>query len=77
MNKFNGVWAFASMIKQELLFLRDRLGKKPLYYYAKKISSYLVWVKTITQYKQFVKEIDKTAIEFYFLWDLSFSTFHL
>ncbi len=68
-NKFNGVWAFCIYdLNKELLFLsRDRLGKKPLYYYAKKdIFIFSSGLKAITQYKQFVKEIDKTAIEFYF-----------
>lgn len=68
-NKFNGMWAFCIYdTSKNILFLsRDRLGKKPLYYYYKNgIFIFSSEIKAILNYKNLAKKINKTAIKFYF-----------
>jgi len=66
--KFNGMWAFCIYDKKEhrLILSRDRLGKKPLYYYwdgEKFIFS--SEIKGILKHK-IEPKINKEAIDFYF-----------
>lgn len=68
-NKFRGMFAFAiwDSQKEKLYLFRDRFGVKPLYYYFDGenflFSSEL---KALYQFPEFKKEIDFTALSFYF-----------
>lgn len=72
-SKFNGMWAFAlyDPIKKELFCSRDRLGKKPFYYYFDDkqfvFSSELKWILEHKELKINIKEnINSEALDFYF-----------
>lgn len=66
--KFNGMWAFCIYdTGKNLLFLsRDRIGKKPLYYYSKnKKFIFSSEIKGILRHK-IKKTIDKKSVNLYF-----------
>lgn len=72
-NKFNWMWSFAiyDPIKSELFCSRDRLWKKPFYYYFDEsqfiFSSEIKWILEHKELKINRKEnIDSEAIDFYF-----------
>ncbi|ULT56193.1 asparagine synthase (glutamine-hydrolyzing) [Neobacillus drentensis] len=67
-NRLNGMFAIAiyDKSKNELILARDRIGKKPLYYYHK--LGHFVFaseLKAIMKYPEFVKEIRKDVISGY------------
>lgn len=65
--KFNGMWAFCIYDRDKnLLFLsRDRIGKKPLYFYAdKKRFIFASELKAILEH-EISREIDPAALELY------------
>ncbi|MFB5283684.1 asparagine synthase (glutamine-hydrolyzing) [Peribacillus sp. Hz7] len=67
-NRLNGMFAIAiyDHSKNELILARDRMGKKPLYYYHK--GGHFVYaseLKAIMKYPAFVKEIRKDVISGY------------
>ena len=67
-NKLNGMFAIAiyDKSKNELILARDRIGKKPLYYYHK--LGHFVYaseLKAIMKYPAFIKEIRKDVISGY------------
>ncbi|MDE7414897.1 MAG: asparagine synthase (glutamine-hydrolyzing) [Lachnospiraceae bacterium] len=66
--RFNGMFAIAIYDTQEgkLVLARDRIGKKPLYYYASE--GHFVFaseLKPIMRYPYFQKRVDKTVISHY------------
>ncbi|MBI0577469.1 asparagine synthase (glutamine-hydrolyzing) [Neobacillus cucumis] len=67
-NRLNGMFAVAiyDKCKNELVLARDRIGKKPLYYYHKLGHFiYASELKAIMEYPGFVKEIRKDVISSY------------
>lgn len=69
LSKINGMFAFVYWMEEEkrLFLVRDRLGKKPLYYYHK--GPHFVFgseLKSILQYPFIKKEIDPEALNHYF-----------
>jgi asparagine synthase (glutamine-hydrolysing) len=67
--KFNGMWAFCiyDSIKKSLFLSRDRIGKKPLYFYFDKKTSKFIFaseLKAILEH-DLKREIDETALELY------------
>lgn len=72
-SRFNGMWAFAlyDLVKEELFCSRDRLGKKPFYYYFDgKSFIFSSEIKGILEHKELhinTKEnISSEALDFYF-----------
>ncbi|MCI8417902.1 MAG: asparagine synthase (glutamine-hydrolyzing) [Lachnospiraceae bacterium] len=70
-NKFNGMFAFAIFdLKKETIFLaRDRLGKKPLYYYYNSQSKDFAFASTLQPimfFPDFKKKINKEALYYFF-----------
>jgi asparagine synthase (glutamine-hydrolysing) len=68
-DKLNGMFAFAlwDEKKEELFLGRDRIGIKPLYYYAK--DDILIFgseAKSIFRHPKYKKEIDNEALKYYF-----------
>lgn len=71
LQKINGMYAFAYWIEEEdkLILVRDRLGKKPLYYYHR--GAHLVFaseLKALLKYPFVSKEVDPAALYQYFLY---------
>lgn len=69
LQKVNGMFAFAYWMEEEgkLILARDRLGKKPIYYYQK--GGHFVFgseLKSILEYPYVEKEIDTEALIQYF-----------
>lgn len=70
LQKLNGMFAIciADFIKNELLLVRDRMGKKPLYYYIPSDKSCFVFgseLKPIIKFPEFHKEIRTELISAY------------
>ena len=68
-NKFNGMFAFALYDRRDesLFLVRDRIGKKPLYYYRN--GNDFVFAsecKPILHYPYFVKKINLNVLPFFF-----------
>ena len=71
LDKFNGMFAFAIYdLKKNLFFLaRDRLGKKPLYFYkSDSVFLFSSEIKSIIRYPGFDKKINHEAMYDYFLY---------
>jgi len=67
--KFNGMWAFCiyDSVKNILFLSRDRVGKKPIYFYLDKKTSKFIFaseLKAILEH-DLKREIDETALELY------------
>lgn len=67
--RFNGMFAIAiyELKKKKLILARDRMGKKPLYFYCEK--GHFVFgseLKPIIKYPFFKKEIDKDVLSHFF-----------
>lgn len=70
-NHFNGMFAFAIFDKKEdkVFVARDRVGKKPLYYYFDRASETFIFASTlqpIMKYPYFTGAINKKALYHYF-----------
>lgn len=69
--KFNGMFAFCLVDKKngELYLVRDRIGKKPLYFYQDNYSlCFASDLKAITKFPGFKKELNQHALGMY-LWN--------
>ena len=65
---FNGMFAFAlfDRLKRQLYLVRDRLGKKPLYYgQSGEIFLFASELKSIREHKDFKPEVDRDALALY------------
>lgn len=65
LSRFTGMFAFAiwDYRKQELFMARDRMGKKPLYYYlAPNILLFASELKAIMAFKEFPRNVDEEAL---------------
>ena len=68
-NHFRGMFAFAlwDSVRKRLYMARDRFGKKPLYYaIANGVFLFGSELKTILQYEEVPRNLDRDAIDFYF-----------
>ncbi len=66
--RFNGMWAFCIFDRNlnQLFLSRDRLGIKPLYYYAQKEFIFGSELKVFLEFPQFSKNIDTQSLDFFF-----------
>lgn len=69
--QLDGMFAFAIWdgTRRQLLLARDRLGKKPLFYYASRtLFAFASEVKALLQYPEIVAEVDTQALPVFFLY---------
>lgn len=71
-SRFNGMFAFGlwDAKRRSLLFARDRMGKKPLYYYTDSVNIiFASEPKAILRFPGFYKEMDHRSLRKYFLYE--------